>query len=39
MCILDKAESQDITTITSAACPTVSNKIIAQQKERFKNEE
>lgn len=35
MCVLDKAESQDITTVTSAACAIVSNKILAQQNRRL----
>lgn len=30
MCILDKAESQDITITTTAAYVTVSDKILAQ---------
>lgn len=30
MCVLDKAESQDITTVTSAACAIVLNRIMAQ---------
>ncbi len=35
MCILDKAESQDIATNTSAAWATVSNKNVAQYNKRL----